>query len=59
MERTSYFEKYTRITSLEDVLIKLGLNPKDINATQDIIKKKNEDIQALRKRLKLPTTEHP
>ena len=37
----------------------MGHNPKDTKATKSLIKKKNEDIAALRKQLKLPPLMHP
>lgn len=37
----------------------MGLNPKDVKAAEALIKKKNEDIVALRKQLKLPPMMHP
>ena len=48
-----------RIKSLEDLVVKRGYDPKDINVAEEIIKKKNIDIAALRKKLKLPTKEDP
>lgn len=44
---------------MEDLIIQLGHNPKDIKAAESLIKKKNEDIAALRKKLKLPPFIHP
>ena len=41
------------------MVIELGYNPSDVKATEKIIKKKNEDIAALKKQLKLPHSEHP
>jgi len=34
---------------LEDLVIELGHDPKDVKATEKMIKKKNDDITALRK----------
>lgn len=51
--------KDTKINGVEDLMIKLELDPSDINAAEEIIKSKNAYIQAWRKKLKLPTTEHP
>lgn len=59
LENMSSLAKDTKIKGLEDLVIKLGLDPKDIKAADEIIKSKNVDIQALRKQLNLPTTEHP
>jgi len=44
---------------LEDIFIKLGLDPNDVNAVEEISKRRNLDIQELRKKLQLPTTKHP
>lgn len=49
LEKASSQAKYTIIKSLEDLIIELGHDPKDIKATKQLIKKKNEDIAALKK----------
>lgn len=59
LEKASSQEKDNRIKSLEDLVIKIGYNPNDIKAAKNLIKKKNEDIVALNKKLKLPPCEHP
>lgn len=59
MEKISSLEKDNRIKSLEDFVVKIGYDLKDINATKDIIKKKNIVIAALREKLKLPAIEDP
>jgi len=59
LEKSSSQAKDTRINSLEDLVIELGHNPKDVKAVESLIKKKNEDIAALRKQLKLPPLIHP
>jgi len=41
------------------LVIEIGYNPNDIKATKNLIKKKIEDIVALKKQLKLPPFEHP
>jgi len=51
--------KDNRIKSLEDLVVKIGYDPKDVNVVEEIIKKKNLDIASLRKQLKLPTIEDP
>ena len=40
-------------------MIELGHDPKEIKAAESLIKKKNDDIVALRKQLKLPPLIHP
>lgn len=37
----------------------MGHDPKDVKVVESLIKKKNEDIAALRKQLKLPPLIHP
>ena len=59
LEKASSQAKENRIKSLEDLAIELGYNPNDVKATEKLIKKKNEDIAALKKKLKLPHSEHP
>jgi hypothetical protein len=51
--------KDNRIKSLEKIIIELGHDPKDPKGTQALIRKKEEDIVALRKQMKLPVTIHP
>lgn len=57
IERVSLMAKDTGIKALEDLVIKIGYDLSNINATEEIIKKKNADIAALRKKLKIPATE--
>lgn len=59
MKRMSSLTKDSTVKSLEYTIIMLVLDPNDVHATLEIIKNRNVDIQSLRKRLKLPTTEHP
>lgn len=56
LENISSLDKDTRIKSLEDLVIKLGYNPKDIMVGEELLKKKDANISALRKQLKLLTT---
>ena len=42
-----------------EIIIGLGHNPKDVKAIEALIKKKDHDIAALRKQLKLPASRHP
>ena len=56
--KTSSYAKYLRINSLEELVIQVGYDPTNIKATEQLVKKKNEDIATLRKQLKLPSTEH-
>jgi len=59
LEKASSQEKDTRIKSLEDLIIELGHNPKYVIATEKLIKKKNDDIDALKKKLKIPPLHNP
>lgn len=49
LEKASSQAKDTRIKSLEDLVIELGHDPKDIKANEQLIKRKNDDIAALKK----------
>ena len=44
---------------MEEIIIGLGHNPKDVKGIEALIKKKDDDIAALRKQLKLPASKHP
>ena len=59
MVKVSFLAEDNRIKSLEDLVIKIGCDPKDVIVVEQIIKKKNLDIVALRKQLKLLATEDP
>lgn len=58
MERASSQAKDNRIKTLEEIIIGLGHDPKDAKAIEALIKKKDEDIAALRKQLKLRPSRH-
>ena len=57
MEKIYSLAKYTRIKSLEDLVVKIGYDPTNVEAVEEILKKKNANIAALRKQLKMSTTE--
>ena len=59
LEKASLHDKDLRINSLEDLFIQTGVDPSNIQVSQALIKKKNEDIAALGKQLKPPQNEHP
>ena len=59
LEKASSLAKDNRIKSLEEIIIELGHDPKDAKGIKALIKKKEGDIAALRKQLKLPITMHP
>jgi hypothetical protein len=55
----SSFAKDSKIKTLEELVLKIGYDPANVKAAEEMIKKKNADIAALRKQLKLPPTEDP
>jgi len=59
MEKVFALAKDTRIKTLEDLVIKVGYDPSNIDVAEELRKKKNLDIPALRKQLKLPSTKDP
>lgn len=59
LENASSQAKDNMIKSLEDLVIELGHDPNDIKATEKLIQKKNGDIDAVKKQLKLPHLEYP
>jgi len=58
-EKASSLAKDNRIKSLADIIMELGHDPKYAKGIKELIKKKEEDIAALRKQLKLPPLRHP
>jgi len=59
LEKASSQAKDTKIKTLEDLVIELGHDPKDIKVAEQLIKKKIDDIVALKKQLKIPPLHHP
>ena len=59
LEKASSQANDTRIKSLEDLVIEWGHDPKDVKATEKLIKNKNNDIAALKEQLKIPPIHHP
>jgi hypothetical protein len=57
LEKISSFAKDNRIKTLEELVLKIGYDPSNVKAAEEMIKKKNADISSLRKQLKLPPTE--
>ena len=49
LDKGSLYAKYLRIKPLEDLVLQVGVDPSDVPAAKLLIKKKNEDIAALRK----------
>jgi hypothetical protein len=54
LDKISSFSKDNRIKTLEELVLKIGYDPSNVKAVEEIIKKKNEDITSLRKQLKMP-----
>jgi hypothetical protein len=59
LEKMSSFAKDSKIKTLEELVLKIGYDSANVKAVEEMIKKKNADIAALRKQLKLPPTEDP
>jgi hypothetical protein len=59
MEKISSFAKDNKIKTLEELVLKIGYDPANVKAAEEMIKNKNADIASLRKQLKLPPTEDP
>ena len=59
VDKASLYAKYLRIKSLEELVLQIGYDPENVKATEQLVKKKNEDIAALRKQLKIPSNKHP
>ena len=59
LERASSQAKDNRIRSLEDIIIEIGHDPKDIKGIQEILKLRDADMAALKKNIKMPATIHP
>jgi hypothetical protein len=57
MEKISSFAKDNRIKTLEELVLKIGYDPLNVKAMEEMIKNKNADIASLIKQLKLPPTE--
>ena len=59
IERASSQAKDNRIKSLEEIIIEIGHNPNDIKGIQEILKLRDADMAALRKKIKIPAIIHP
>ena len=57
LEKISSIEKDNKIKTLEELVLKIGYDPSNVKAVEEMLKKKNFDIVSLRKQLKLPPTE--
>ena len=54
LDKASLHSKDLRIKSLEYLVIETGFDPSNTEVSKKLISQKNEDIDALRKKLKLP-----
>jgi hypothetical protein len=54
LEKISSFSKDNRIKMLEELVLKIGYDPSNVKAVEEMIKKKNSNTASLRKQLKLP-----
>jgi len=59
LEKVSSLAKDTKIKALKELVLKMGYDPSNIKVAEEIVKKKNVEISALRKQLKLPASEDP
>jgi len=59
LEKMSSSAKDNRIKTLEEIIVDLGHDPKDPKGVMALMKKKDDDIAALKKQLRLPPTVHP
>jgi len=57
MEKISSSAKDNKIKSLEELVLKIGYDPSNVKVVEEILKKKNVDIESLRKQLKLSAIE--
>jgi hypothetical protein len=49
LEKISSFAKDNRIKTLEELVLKIGYDPSNVKAVEEMLKKKNVDIASLRK----------
>jgi len=59
LEKASSQAKDNIIKSLEEIILEMGHDSNEPKGVQTLMKKKDEDIAALRKQIKLPATLHP
>jgi hypothetical protein len=57
LEKILPFAKDNRNKTLEELVLKIGYDPSNVKAVEEMINKKNADIASLRKQMKLPPTE--
>jgi len=59
LEKVSSLAKDTKIKSLEDLVLKMGYDPSNINVVEELVRKKNVELSTLRKQLELLASEDP
>ena len=59
MERASSQAKDNRIKALEEIIIEFGHDPNDVKAIQQVLKLRDADMAAIKKKMKIPPTLHP
>jgi hypothetical protein len=56
LEKISSFAKDNKIKTLEELVLKIGYDPSNVKEVKETLKKKNVNIESLRKQFKLPPT---
>jgi ParB-like chromosome segregation protein Spo0J len=59
LEKVSSLAKDNKIKSLEELILKIGYDPANVKAAEELLKNMNVDIASLRKQLKIPATKYP
>jgi hypothetical protein len=59
LKKVSSLEKDNKIKSLQELVLKIGYDPSNVKAAEELMKKKNVDVASLRKQLKISATEDP
>jgi hypothetical protein len=59
LKKVSSLEKDNKIKSLQELVLKIGYDPSNVKAAEELMKKKNVDVSSLRKQLKISATEDP
>jgi len=49
LEKISSFAKDKKIKTLEELVLKIGYDPSNVKAVEEMLKNKNVDIESLRK----------
>ena len=59
LEKVSSLAKDTKIQCLENLVLRMGYDPSNINIAEELVRKKNFELSALRKQLKLLASKDP